>query len=364
MSSRTSSGPVARSGSVARGPPRAAAPRTRATRPVWSSATGTTATNAPATHVTSSRRALTSPMRTASVRFPTWRRVSTSRMLLASRIAHASRPTASAPHHAGRGHALELHVGTAARWRRSRRTRAPRPRPTPSSRRASARRCRARPRRSTRHRRPAATGSTTSASARPTTAATPNDEERAHCAPRAGDARPRRGEAERARAGRVGAAHAVGVVVGVVHADLERERDDEREQRSPPEHVARLGRGPPRCRRAPARPRRRASAAARPRATGAAPRGVPVGHASRPLREPVEVGAALLEVRAACPPAPPRSCNRGASRRPRAAGCRRGRRRPRSSTPSASAARAGCARASCGTTRPSRPRGPRAARPC
>ena len=60
-----------------------------------------------------------------------------------------------------------------------------------------------------------------------------------------------RDEADGAAAVGVGAAHAVGVVVGVVDADLQRERDDERGERPPPADrpVERAGRGPDEHRR-------------------------------------------------------------------------------------------------------------------
>ena len=64
----------------------------------------------------------------------------------------------------------------------------------------------------------------------------------------------------------VGAADAVGVVVGVVDPDLQGEADDQGEQRRPPGGSARRRR-PAACRRAPARPRRAGSAAGRRRAT-------------------------------------------------------------------------------------------------
>ena len=98
--------------------------------------------------------------------------VGTSRTLLASRIAHASRPTTSAPHHAGAGHVLRPARTRSRRWRRSRRTRAPSPRRARGSRRASGRRCRARRRRWPRHRRAATMGSRPATSTSPATAAT------------------------------------------------------------------------------------------------------------------------------------------------------------------------------------------------
>ena len=64
----------------------------------------------------------------------------------------------------------------------------------------------------------------------------------------------------------VGAADAVGVVVGVVDAHDERDGDDQREQR-PQRLTAAAPTAAPRCRPAPGRPRSAASAAARPRPT-------------------------------------------------------------------------------------------------
>ncbi len=58
-----------------------------------------------------------------------------------------------------------------------------------------------------------------------------------------GAGEPGRGEPQRPDAVEVGAPHAVRVVVGVVHTDLERERDSEGEQRGPEREPVHLGRG-------------------------------------------------------------------------------------------------------------------------
>ena len=60
-------------------------------------------------------RARGAPMRTASVRLPATRSVSTSRTLFASRIPHAGSPAASAATHATRGQLAVLHVRAADR---------------------------------------------------------------------------------------------------------------------------------------------------------------------------------------------------------------------------------------------------------
>ena len=62
-----------------------------------------------------------------------------------------------------------------------------------------------------------------------------------------------RGEPHRPAPLRVGAAHAVGVVVGVVDADLQRERDHERRDAARGQSDRRRRARRPRCRRAPAR---------------------------------------------------------------------------------------------------------------
>ena len=82
---------------------------------------------------------------------------------------------------------------------------------------------------------------------------------------RAGQARA--DEPQRADPVGVGAADPVGVVVGVVDADLQRQRHDERQQRLPPDE--RVGVRPPtRCPRAPVRPPPEGCAAGLPRSTG------------------------------------------------------------------------------------------------
>ena len=137
---------------------------------------------------------------------------------------------------------------------------------------------------------------------------------------RRGDSR--RGEAERAGALGVGAAHAVGVVVRVVDPDLERKRHDERGNRPPPDHGVGVG---VRGGGADEHGRERGAEGPRPR-----PR--------EPLRRRRHVRDAWGTGRTrdgasrgtpACPPAPPRSCNRGGSRLRRVAGYRQGRRRRR-----------------------------------
>ena len=59
-----------------------------------------------------------------------------------------------------------------------------------------------------------------------------------------GRRQPGRDQSHRADADVVGAAHAVGVVVGVVHADLQRQADHEREGDTPPADRTVTGRGP------------------------------------------------------------------------------------------------------------------------
>ena len=76
--------------------------------------------------------------------------------------------------------------------------------------------------------------------------------------------RPRADQPQRPDPLVVGAADAVGVVVGEVDADHQRDRDDQREQR-PPRRDRAARRSPPRCRPAPGRSRSAACAAARPR---------------------------------------------------------------------------------------------------
>ena len=188
--------------------------------------------------------------------------VGTSRTLLASRMRARGQPDdeRAPPRRAG-------HVLRAARTRcrpspRSRRTRAPSPRRGRGSRTASGRRCRATRR---------------AIAATPTSSSHGFDDEREHAARRPRRRRtratrprftaprrrePGRGEPHRALAVLVGAAHAVGVVVGVVDADLQRERDHAAPRpRAPPDHAVGVGAPPPRCRRAPAPPPRPACAA-------------------------------------------------------------------------------------------------------
>ena len=104
-------------------------------------------------------------------------------------------------------------------------------------------------------------------------------------------------------------------VVRVVHADLERERDHERGGETP-ELGAAGGRGPDDDRRDAGAQGSgpRAAEPDRRRLTAASGTSRSPGRASRRTRRG--------------PPAPPPSCNRGASRRPRVAGCRPARRRP------------------------------------
>ena len=74
-------------------------------------------------------------------------------------------------------------------------------------------------------------------------------------------------QAQRADPVVVGAADAVGVVVGVVDADLQQQRDRQREQRLPPDRLP-LPHRDRRCRRGPGRRRRAGCAGARLRSTG------------------------------------------------------------------------------------------------
>ena len=97
----------------------------------------------------------------------------------------------------------------------------------------------------------------------------------------------------------------------------------------------RPGARPPRASAATNRHQMTSPAAAVPTTTATTPtpsvRGrapAPPDRRSRALREPREVGVALLAGRRRGPPAPPRSCSRGASRRRRAAARRRARPRP------------------------------------
>ncbi len=122
--------------------------------------------------------------------------------------------------------------------------------PKPSSRRASARRCRTTRRRTSERRRAAATGSTATASASPahrgdqrTTAARPSS-------PRPASPGPTRPGARDRPAAGVGAADAVAVVVGVVRADLDGERDDHRRRPRPPARSTPALAAAPRSRRA------------------------------------------------------------------------------------------------------------------
>ena len=146
-----------------------------------------------------------------------------------------------------------------------RRTRTPSPRRGRGSRRAASRRCRTRRRRS-QPRRPAAATTPTWRRA-PGRRPSPrrSRERRALHRPRpvvsAGADQPQRSDPVG-----VGAADPVGVVVGVVHADLQGQRDDQREERLPPHGVRR--RTPRRrCRPGRGRRPRAACAGARLRST-------------------------------------------------------------------------------------------------
>ena len=104
--------------------------------------------------------------------------VSTSRTLLASRIAHAGSPTASAPNHAVAGHRLVLHVRAADGRDEPEEHEHHHLAEADVAVRLRARRCRSRPRRSRAAPTSSSHGFTTSESTAPTTAATPNDDER------------------------------------------------------------------------------------------------------------------------------------------------------------------------------------------
>ena len=163
-------------------------------------------------------------------------------------------------------------------------------------------------------------------------AATPKASERGPLH-RLGRRQPGRHQPHRPDPGGVGAADAVAVVVGVVRADLQGERHHERGGRpatrsSPPSPTAHA------VPTAPA-PRPPAASAAGPRRPSARH---PVGSGGGPGRLTAGAGTArspgsACPCRRRGPPGPPRSGRRAAWRRRPAAGCRPGRRRPRSSTP-------------------------------
>ena len=147
---------------------------------------------------------------------------------------------------------------------------------------------------------------------------------------RAGE--PRGDETGRPDAPRVGSAHAVRVVVGEVGADLNRQRDDER-QRGVPDHDMTRRTGHPDAHGDGGERRGK-----RPGSGRREPVGCP-RHASRRLLEgsgAITAGAGSdgspadgARRRRSGPPAPPRSCRRASSRPRRAAEHRRGRPRRR-----------------------------------
>ena len=205
----------------------------------------TTATSAPARQAAQWSRWRGALRRTVSERLPDAVSVATSRTLLASRIAHASSPTASAPHHAASGSWRYSHVGAADRRDEPEEHEHHHlAEPDVAVRLGSARVGDGRDQRSV-TRMSNSHGLTTSESTPPAIAATPNEIIDA-LRTTAGDARP----LATSRIGPlilVGAAHTVGVVVREVDTDLQRQRliHQRRDRTLPPDRpVDRRRRGP------------------------------------------------------------------------------------------------------------------------
>ena len=212
------------------------------------------------------------PSTTARVRLPATVSVGMSRRLLTTRIAQASAPTPTAAYERRAARRSRSGRTSCRPPRPGRRRRRPSPRPGRGSRRAWSRRCRTT--------RPAPTPAPTAtshhaveaASTSPATPATPKARNAARfTAPGRGGAGA--DQPHRADPVGVGAADAVGVVVGVVDRDLERQAHDQREQRLPPDRVVDVRRDAGAGER-PARPPRAGSAAVRRPATD---RGSPRG---------------------------------------------------------------------------------------
>ena len=159
--------------------------------------------------------------------------VGMSRRLLTTSRAHARQPGGAAHHHAERGDPLDRHVRRADRRHQPEEHEHEHLAEPEVAVRPRARRCSTTRRRSPPPRRRAATTTSSPAQRQP---GHRGHAERGERGPlhRAPAAEARGDEPERADPRVVGAAHAVAVVVGVVHADLQGEADDERDGDAPP----------------------------------------------------------------------------------------------------------------------------------
>ena len=200
-------------------------------------------TNAATSRATYSHRVRASPSRTASVRLPAAVSDGMSRRLLTTSSAHARHPAAHPITHRQPGHPLDGDVRRADRRHEPEEHEHEQLAEPGVAVRPRARRCRTTPRRSPPRRRRAAT--TTSSRRAPgrrrRRRRTPANAARFTARRRL---QPGRDEAHRPDPRVVGAADAVAVVVGVVHADLQGQADDEGDGDPPPHHRSGADRAP------------------------------------------------------------------------------------------------------------------------